>query len=45
MSLVMLDGLVSAVEAISTAVAMPVSSFELLLSLDHSHYVTMVAAA
>lgn len=43
--LVMLDGLISAVEAVSTAVAMPVSAFEFLLSLDHPHYVTMVTAA
>ena len=42
---VMLDGLISAVEAVSTAVAMPVSAFEFLLSLDHPHYVTMVTAA
>lgn len=43
--LIVFDGLVSAVEAVSAAVAVPVGSLEPLLSFDGAHNLTMVAAS
>ena len=45
MSFVMFDSFISSVEAITTLVAMPVSSLEFLLSLDHTNYITMVTTS
>jgi hypothetical protein len=39
-----LDGFVSAVEAVATSIAVPVSSLELLLSLDDTDNVAVVTA-
>lgn len=43
--LIVFNSLISAVEAVSAAVAVPVGSLEPLLSFDGAHNLTMVAAS
>jgi len=40
-----LDGLISPVEPVPALVAVPVSSLESLLSLDYSHYLTVLTTS
>lgn len=44
MSAIMFDSLISAVKAIPTPVAMPVSSFEFFGSFDSTNNITVIAA-
>ena len=45
MCLVVFDGFISPVEAISTSVAMPMSSFKSLLPFDDSNNITLITTA